>query len=286
MRSFTMEVACAMGAAEFWQLKYDFEMERAAARAGGRVLNLKSETRGTDADDNVTVTRVVDCTFSENPVPPALRKMVDSSKADSEVNVHWRPHVWDASHPCHTVIRLPHFEKIISISSKQWLLERTASACTICARVHIDCRAMGVGGLVESAIEKDMRKAFEAFPLRVIAYKNGIKLEKQPTPAASPILLMADRAPPLPRKFQMPPLDAVTAPRPQRWRLRLRPLRRAPATAKSTRVSSQDDEDRRAAERTPLGQRLAQLCACSGWGPWHRADDSETGPTGKGVQYA
>ena len=266
MRTFTLDLSCAMGAAELWEFKHDFELERAAALSKGRVLELKGETRGLDVDNNVTVTRTFRCTFSTNPIPPSLRRIVDSSKVDSEVEVHWRPHAWDASHPCHTVIRMLHFEKMVDISSTQWLIERTASACTICARVHVDCRAIGVGGIVESAIENAIRKALEAFPMRAVAHKNGIEAEARPTPVASPILLMADRAPPLPRKFKTPQSQSQS--QSQRWRLRLGPLRRAPRRAKSARVSDQEDDDDRHTtdHRKSLVQRLAQLVACSGCG--------------------
>ena len=172
MRTFRVEVPCAMGAAEYWELKYNYEVERTAALNDGRVLTLRGETRGTDVDGNATVTRSVGCAFAQNPVPPALRRLVDASKIDSEVDIHWRPQVWNESHPCHTVVRLPHFEKVLTISSTQWLIERTASSCTVCSKVHVDCRALGIGGLIESCIEKDMTTALQTFPLRAISYKN------------------------------------------------------------------------------------------------------------------
>tara|TARA_B100001175_G_C19463222_1_gene617671 strand:- start:288 stop:1151 length:864 start_codon:yes stop_codon:yes gene_type:complete len=260
MRTFSLQTPCAMNAAAFWDLKYDFDVESAVALAGGRVLTLHNEMAGTDTDGNETLTRIVGCTFASNPVPPALRKWIDGSKVDSEVDMHWRPKVWDEEHPCTTTIRLLHFSKYVSISSTQWLEERTSSACTVWARVCVECTAMGIGGLVEAAIEKDMRKALEAFPLRVIAYKNGVD-ESTPSQSQplSPVQLMADRALPLPEKFRRQKLRSKP---PWRWRERLHPMwqRRGP---EKTRIAASDEEE---PNGKPLLVRLVQLFVCGACG--------------------
>ena len=267
MRTFTTQTPCAMNAAAFWELKYDFDVESAVALAGGRVLTLQSERAGTDVDGNKTLTRIVGCTFASNPVPSALRKWIDGTKVDSEVDIHWRPKVWDEAHPCTTTIRLLHFANVVSISSTQWLEERTSSACTIWARVHVECKALGIGGLVEAAIENDMRKALEAFPVRALAYKHAAgaaKVTKSThSPSHSPdvhVQLMADRALPLPDKFRQQKLRSQS---PWRWQMRLRPMLKRRMPTRKTRIATSDEEESNG--KTFLA-RLVQLFVCGGCG--------------------
>ncbi len=201
MRILNSEVECPFEASSLWALRGDFTVEKAVALKSGRVLSIEWEKHDTDAQGNATLARRVLCCFKENQIPVALRNLVRQTDLTPCVESLWWRDLYDEVHPCTTNVCAA--GNRISIKTTSWVKPIDAERCTLYTRGEIVCPIFGIGNLVETLIEKDMRASQNDYASRLLAHHRELYSEP-PAPVAETqeMLLMADRAPSLLQKFK------------------------------------------------------------------------------------
>ena len=241
---------CALDARAFWAVRFGeylaFEAFCAARR--GRTVERTTETRGRDAAGDEYCERVVVVGFEESPVPAPLRPFFDA--ASIAPVVHTRGYASRFDEACPLVMRteLPLLGDRAFIRGMQWVQPAAdnggGGGCVVHSRVELCVTMLGAGGLVEKFLEQKFREEFEATgrraeefvaergkaggaparPLRRRSSKGArygnVALDDDDGDAdggataggaGSPEpVLMADLAPPLPRKSA--PAAAAAAP--------------------------------------------------------------------------
>ena len=159
-REFTVSVDCAMSAASMWSLRSDTGFDDYFARLDKQVYSLSKNERTKDSDGLCRVDREFALCFDENPLPKYLRALVPKGvDTDTPFRVvcNFCPDRWDAGHPYEYTTIFPILSDRISVKGKQWLVERSPSACRLCARVTISVVLGPLSWSCEKAIESSMR---------------------------------------------------------------------------------------------------------------------------------
>tara|TARA_B110001452_G_scaffold196649_1_gene166660 strand:+ start:264 stop:1205 length:942 start_codon:yes stop_codon:yes gene_type:complete len=221
-RTLVSKIPWKLSAAETWRLRSDFEVETYVATKGGRKVTRVEERVENGGRCEERVHRVVDCEMLGENLGKTMRHVVKAEDLMSRVTASWYTHRHDEAHPAEFSVEVLKLKDKVKIVGQQWVEEQTMDTCILYTRVKIEVLVFGLGGLAESAIEKDMKIAHAAFPVFVQEYLDQERraqdaevlppdpgLDKGlntvvvpvpvpvPTPTGSVVKLAADFAPPL-----------------------------------------------------------------------------------------
>ena len=164
VRHFKTEVPFKISAEELWELRDDLEFPKYCADMDDQVVTEIEQEESKDDEGNMCITRKLKQGFKKNPVPKALRGLVDGNKLGIILEATWRQDLYDEVHALKmkTTVLGP---LKIEITGEQWAVP-SDTGCVVHSTAHIRVNLMGMGGLVEMAIVDPMRKAFEEFAQR------------------------------------------------------------------------------------------------------------------------
>lgn len=176
MREVVLDVPCPLSAKQLWYLRSQFTFDEYNAKLDKRTVKVEREESLQDGKHLKELSsRLID-----NPVPRALRHVVDVSLIAPNMTSEWWPDKWDEAHACAFKVDTPAFADKVSISGRQWLTENGISRCTVSTRISIDCNVPGLGSIVERLIDDGMRKSYGSYEKRIPAY-----LKQNPSVAES-----------------------------------------------------------------------------------------------------
>lgn len=168
---------CPLSAQQFWALKKTTHFEKYSAGEEKRHLHVESETH-TQKGGVEHVTRVTKAEFLENPVPRALRPLVDARLLIPIMTSEWCAELYGEEHCCTFSVSVPAFASF-SARGRQWVIEDSPRSCTVFTTAEVRCDMPAIGGVVEHIVSESMRKSFSTYFKRVPAFfkKNPAFLE-------------------------------------------------------------------------------------------------------------
>ena len=178
----------------FLELRFEPEYLQFKAAVANQEISVPRSAAGRDAEGNETIARSVEIQFLENPVPPFLRGLVDSLLGE-ELHVSLDEHAYTRrcsyDHPTQLVHHFPKaIDEILSIESKEWLLPVGATKCALHSEHAVACTLFGMGGSIESAVEKGIREGYGKTPQLVdqfLRQRDGAPSARAPPAALTPM---------------------------------------------------------------------------------------------------
>lgn len=174
MRVIEVETRCPVSAEQFWKLKATVDFERFAAGMDSRTIEVESERHSSDHAGNELVTRVTKTRFGRNPVPRALRSLIDARLLVPITTSKWNARKCDKANRCEFEVAVPAF-KSFRASGHQWVSADSECSCTVFTIAEVRCEAVAVGRVVEHIVADTMQKNFSTYAERVPVF-----LEKNP----------------------------------------------------------------------------------------------------------
>ena len=198
-RTVASKVHVDLPAREVWRLRCSFELERHIATLGKRKLTLLEEQTAREGATDEQRRRVVRCELVGDPLGGSVMG-VKAKDLGSEIESSHYVHLHDESHGAEFTVRMEMRRIDLTIQGHQWCMADGEASCFLCTRVYLHARLVGIGGLVELQLERQMRASHAAFPGHARAFAAAL-LEAPPAPPAhSP----AEAVPP-------PPIEAADA---------------------------------------------------------------------------
>jgi len=167
MKDLVLNAPCPLKPQQLWHLKSERAFDDFNASYDKRRVNLDFEEVFEDTDGERKTKTTMSSILLENPVPLALRGVVDGNLIAPVITSEWWLDHWDEKHACLFSVETPAFSDKISVHGKQWLLDDSNGGCLVCTRVKIDCRVPGIGSIVERIIESGMRKSYTSYEKRI-----------------------------------------------------------------------------------------------------------------------
>jgi hypothetical protein len=186
MREVAIDVPCPLSAKQLWYLRSQLTFDEFNAKLDKRTVKIEREET---LDDGKRL-KELSSTLIENPVPRALRHVVDASLVAPNMTTEWYTDKWDEDHACSFRVDTPAFADKVSITGRQWLTEQGSNRCIVSTRISIDCRVPGLGSVVERLVDDGMRKSYGSYEKRIPAY-----FKQHPSVAASlPVVEACEQA--------------------------------------------------------------------------------------------
>lgn len=154
MRTFHLRVETAMPPSRLWALRQDAAMDAKVALKAGRVLRVVRERALPDGDGQVE--REVEVTFQNDPVPPFLRSRMKTAPTSCTIRSRFYPTRCDADHAMTTTTAS--LEGRVVVNTKQWIDHCEVGGSVAHTEVCVHCDVVGIGGVVERLIEKNVRQ--------------------------------------------------------------------------------------------------------------------------------
>ena len=167
MKDLVFNARCPLKPQQLWHLKSERAFDDFNASYDKRRVNLDFEEEFKDKDGQRKTKTTMSSILLENPVPLALRGVVDGNLIAPVITSEWWLDHWDEEHACLFSVETPAFSDKVSVHGKQWLLDDSNGGCLVCTRVKIDCRVPGIGPIVERIIESGMRKSYTSYEKRI-----------------------------------------------------------------------------------------------------------------------
>ena len=167
MKDLVFNARCPLKPQQLWHLKSERAFDDFNASYDKRRVNLDFEEEFKDKDGQRKTKTTMSSILLENPVPLALRGVVDGNLIAPVITSEWWLDQWDEQHACVFSVETPAFSDKVSVHGKQWLLDDSNGGCLVCTRVKIDCRVPGIGPIVERIIESGMRKSYTSYEKRI-----------------------------------------------------------------------------------------------------------------------
>lgn len=186
MRETVIDVPCPLSAKQLWYLRSENTFDEFNAKLNKSTVKVERE----ETLNGGKRLKELSSTMIENPVPRALRHVVDASLIAPNITTEWWTGRWDEDHACTFRVDTPAFADKVSIIGRQWLTEDSSNSCIVSTRIQIDCRVPGLGSVVERLVDDGMRKSYGSYEKRIPDY-----LRKHPSVAASlPIVEACEQA--------------------------------------------------------------------------------------------
>ena len=166
MREVVLDVPCPLSAQQLWYLRSENTFDEYNAKLDKRTVKIEREESLHDGKR----LKELSSTLIDNPVPRALRHVVDASLIAPNMTSEWWPDKWDEAHACTFKVDTPAFADKVSITGRQWLTEDGGNRCIVSTRISIDCRVPGLGSVVERLVDDGMRKSYGSYEKRVPTY--------------------------------------------------------------------------------------------------------------------
>jgi len=185
-RTVSSKVHVPLPAREAWRLRCSFALEQHIATLGKRTLTLLEEETACAGAPDEQRRRLVRCELAGDLIGGSVMG-VKAKDLGSEIESSHFVHLHDEAHGAEFSVRMAMRRVNLTISGRQWCLPESEAGCFLCTRVHLDARLVGIGGLVEMQLERQMRASHAAFPGHACAFRAA-------EAPASPVVKVADVA--------------------------------------------------------------------------------------------
>jgi hypothetical protein len=250
-RTVASKVHVALPPREAWRLRCSFALEERIATLGKRTLTLLEEETACAGAHDEQRRRVVRCELAGDLIGGAVMG-VKAKDLGSEIESTHFVHLYDETHGAEFSVRMALRRVNLTIAGRQWCLPESEASCFLCTRVYLDARIVGIGGLVEMQLERQMRASHAAFPGHACAFLAAQAHDAAPAPR-----------PPAPVEVEDVAVALVASePSLGRWWLLGDAIARSFARRRSRRLLSPGD----ATATVRVGRRHARLllaCGCA-----------------------
>ncbi len=224
-RTVSSKIPVALPAHETWRLRCDFELERYIATRGNRQLTLVREDTSGPGTDWEQIQRQVRCELLGDHLGGSIMGVKTSDLASNVVS-HFYVHRFGEEYGAEFWVSMLLKKVRVSIEGRQWIVPASDVSCYLCTRVDVEARVVGIGGLIEMQLDRQIRASHAAFPQHALSF-----LAAQATPPPPPPQQQQPQAPP-PPAAPLPPSSEIevvvgTPPEPSRCRFFFGGLRRA-----------------------------------------------------------
>tara|TARA_B100000787_G_scaffold124429_1_gene93775 strand:+ start:954 stop:1814 length:861 start_codon:yes stop_codon:yes gene_type:complete len=204
-RTVTSKVHLQISAREAWRARSSLELETHIATLGRRKLTLLKEEWVNEGAGDAHQRRLVRCELMSDFLGGSIMGVKTADLGSEVTSTHFE-HLYDEAHGAEFSVALALKRVGLSISGRQWCLPESETSCFLCTRVHLEAKIMGLGGLIEMQVERQMRASYEAFPDHAYTYLAGVGA--LPVSPPSPSLVTVTEDAPA-SKLQTPELLAL-----------------------------------------------------------------------------
>ncbi len=169
-RTLFSKVRLELPAREAWRLRCDFALEQHIASLNGRKLALVEEdVRQSGATDEQRQ-RLVRCDLQGDHLNGGVMGF-KTSDLGSEILSTFYVNLFDEAHGAEFAVDMALRRLSVSITGHQWCLTESDLSCFLCTRIQLEVNIVGIGGLVEMQLERQIRASHAAFPEHAYAYR-------------------------------------------------------------------------------------------------------------------
>lgn len=181
-RTVSSKVHVALPPREAWRARCSFALEERIATLGKRTLTLLEEETACAGAPDEQRRRVVRCELAGDLIGGAVMG-VKAKDLGSEIESTHFVHLYDETHGAEFSVRMALRRVNLTIAGRQWCLPEGEASCFLCTRVYLEARIVGIGGLVEMQLERQMRASHAAFPGHASAFLAAAQSDAAPAPA-------------------------------------------------------------------------------------------------------
>ena len=185
-RTVSSVVHVKLAAHEAWRARSSLELEQKIAALNKRKLTLlESEVLHAGAADEQE-RRLVRCDLAADFLGGSILGVKTSDLGSRITSTHYT-HLFDEAHGAAFTAGLLLTRVNLSISGKQWCEPESEHGCFMHTRVELDAKILGIGGLVERQLERQMCASHAAFPEHAYAFLAALPAAPAaPTPVLTP----------------------------------------------------------------------------------------------------
>ena len=169
-RTVSSKIRVALPARETWRLRCDFALEQHIASLTKRKLCLVEEEAIHEGAENEQRQRLVRCDLLGDHLNGGVMG-VKTSDLGSEILSVFFVNLFDEAHGAEFSVDVALRRLNVSITGHQWCLVESDVSCFLCTRIQLEVKIVGIGGLVEMQLERQMRASHAAFPEHAYAYR-------------------------------------------------------------------------------------------------------------------
>lgn len=168
-RTVLSKVHVPLPAREAWRLRCAFALEQHIATLGKRTLTLLEEETACAGAPDEQRRRLVRCDLAGDLIGGSVMG-VKAKDLGSEIESTHFVHLHDEAHGAEFSVRMALRRVNLTIAGRQWCLPEGEASCFLCTRVYLEARLVGIGGLVEMQLERQIRASHAAFPGHACAF--------------------------------------------------------------------------------------------------------------------
>ena len=168
-RTVSSKVRIALPAHEAWRARCDFALEQHIAALGKRKLELIEEEVTNEGATDEQRQRLVRCDLLGDQLNGGVMG-VKTADLNSEVLSVFFVNLFDEAHGAEFSVDMAMRRLNVSITGHQWCLIESDTSCFLCTRIQLEVKLVGIGGLVEMQLERQMRASHAAFPEHACAF--------------------------------------------------------------------------------------------------------------------
>jgi len=160
-----------MAAEDYHALRMDQNFDAFCATQTRSTFSLQSRSSSHEEQKGHTIEHM-ECllAYEENPIPVAFHKMLGTKDFAFKYQSRWDREKFDEAHPCTFSSEPPVFKDRIKIHGRAWIMPVGPQACDVWYHETIIVKVMGIGGAIETAVEKTMRESLKSLNASALAY--------------------------------------------------------------------------------------------------------------------
>lgn len=171
-RTVASKVHVQLSAHETWRLRCNFELERYISTQSKRNLTMVEEDVVHEGSENEQWQRRTRCIFSDDPLSGG-KMGFKTADLGSDITASFFIHKFDEDHGAVFSIEMIDKRLNVSMEGRQWCVHDGDNACFLFTCVEVAVSIIGIGGLVEMQIERQLRASHRAFPQYAYAFNNA-----------------------------------------------------------------------------------------------------------------
>lgn len=169
-RTVFSKVRLELPAREVWCLRCDFALEQHIASLNRRKLALVEEDVHKRGATDEQRQRLVRCDLQGDHLNGGVMG-IKTSDLGSEILSTFYVNLFDEAHGAEFTVDVALSRLSVSITGHQWCLVESDLSCFLCTRTQLEVNIVGIGGLVEMQLERQIRTSNAAFPDHAYAYR-------------------------------------------------------------------------------------------------------------------
>ena len=169
-RTVSSKIRVALPAREAWRLRCDFALEQHIASLSKRKLSLVEEEATREGAEDEQRQRLVRCDLLGDHLNGGVMGIRTGDLSSHILSVFF-VNLFDEAHGGEFSVDMAMRRLNVSITGHQWCLVESDASCFLCTRVQLEVRLVGIGGLVEMQLERQVRASHAAFPEHAYAHR-------------------------------------------------------------------------------------------------------------------